>query len=52
MSDYIEHIIKTHNDMYKLDWSPAISVEHDILNFIERLNIFEYIFNQKLIMDI
>lgn len=41
--DYYANIIENHNHHYEYDWSPAISIEKDILYFIQKINHFEYI---------
>ena len=43
LQEYYQYIVNCHNHQYQLSWSPAIWIEHDILNFIERINHFEQI---------
>lgn len=47
VKSYYEYIIKTHNDRYEKDWSPAICMEKDILEFIQKINYFDYLFEYK-----
>jgi hypothetical protein len=42
---YYSDIIKEHNNAFKsYYWIPAMTVESDILNFIQKINHFEYLF--------
>jgi hypothetical protein len=43
LRDYYKYIIDNHNNRYKTDWSPAIGVEKDILEFISKINHFDYL---------
>lgn len=43
LQEYYQYIMNCHNHQYQLSWSPAIWIEHDILNFITRINHFEQI---------
>lgn len=43
LKDYYEYLIKKHNEQYLIDWSPAINFDTDILDFIQKINHFEYI---------
>jgi hypothetical protein len=45
LDEYYQYIIDNHNSQYKRDWSPAITVETDILDFIQKINSFEYLLN-------
>jgi hypothetical protein len=47
IKDYYNYIIKNHNDKYKNDWSPAIDIEKDILEFIQKINHFEMLIEYK-----
>ena len=43
MTEYFQEIINDHNCQYENSWSPAITIENDILIFITRIDnaIFE-----------
>ena len=43
LTNYYTYIVQNHNEQYSYDWSPAISIEKDILNFIQKVMHFEYI---------
>jgi len=43
LKEYYEYLIKKHNEQYLIDWSPAINFNTDILDFIQKINHFEYI---------
>lgn len=43
LTDYYNYIIDNHNNKYKIYWSPAINVEKDILEFISKINHFDYL---------
>jgi len=43
LSEYYSYLIGNHNEQYGIDWSPAINYDIDILNFIQKINHFEYI---------
>jgi hypothetical protein len=45
LNDIYKYIIDCHNSQYNHDWSPATDIEKDILDFIRKINIFEYIFD-------
>ena len=40
-----EYAITCHNNQHTRDWSPATDIEKDILDFIRKINTFEYIFD-------
>ena len=45
LEDYYKYIVDNHNSPYSDDrWSPAIEIEVDILDFICKVNHFEYLF--------
>ena len=48
LNDYYNYIVKNHNDKYNSDWSPAISIEKDILEFIQKINHFDTLLEYKL----
>jgi ubiquitin-protein ligase len=41
---YYKHIVHNHNTEYGRYWYPSMSIEKNILMFIERVNHFEYLF--------
>ena len=41
---YYSYILHRHNKEYKNDWTPAVSLESDILNLLQKINHPEYIF--------
>ena len=43
LEEYYKYIINNHNEQYKKYWSPAISIPVNILDFIQKINHFEYI---------
>lgn len=43
LKEYYEYLVETHNNQYSVDWSPAIHINVDILDFIRRLNNFDYL---------
>jgi hypothetical protein len=47
LNDYYNYIVKNHNDKYKNDWSPAINIEKDILEFIQKINHFDTLIHYK-----
>ena len=40
--DYYTEIVSFHNNINNNDWSPAMDIHHDILNFIQKINHFDY----------
>ena len=45
--EYYNYIVKNHNDRYNMDWSPAICIEKDILEFIQKINHFDALIEYK-----
>jgi len=43
LKNYYEYIVDTHNNRNKHDWSAAIQIDRDILEFFEKINYFDYI---------
>ena len=43
--EYFTYMVDNHNNQYKRDfnWSPIIEVEKDVLEFIQKINHFDYI---------
>jgi len=40
---YYNYIVEIHNNHYQHYWSPAIDIEMDILEFIQKINHFDYL---------
>jgi hypothetical protein len=47
LKEYYEYLIETHNNQYQLDWSPAIHINVDILDFVRKVNHFDYLIECK-----
>lgn len=47
LSDYYQHVVSMHNKLYQnpKNWSPAIDIEKDVLDFIRKINHFPEMFN-------
>lgn len=45
LKQYYSDIINYHNNLNKKDWSPAIDLTQDMLDFIQKINHFEYMLN-------
>jgi hypothetical protein len=43
LKEYYEYLVETHNNKYRVDWSPAIHINIDILDFISKINHFDYL---------
>ena len=43
LKEYYEYLVETHNNKYSVDWSPAIHINIDILDFISKINHFDYL---------
>jgi len=43
LSWYYTNIIDNHNNIYKRDWTPAIDIEKDLLDFLQKISHFNYI---------
>jgi ubiquitin-protein ligase len=43
LKEYYEYLVETHNNKYTIDWSPAIHIDIDILDFISKINHFDYL---------
>lgn len=43
LNDIFSYLINCHNSQHIRDWSPATDIEKDILDFIRKINIFEFI---------
>ena len=41
--EYYQYIVQIHNEMLRKDWSPAISLDKDFIDFLQKINHFEYI---------
>ena len=44
LEEYYKYIVDNHNAQYKHYWSPVIEIQKDILDFIRKINHFEYLF--------
>jgi hypothetical protein len=44
LKEYYNYIINNHNKKNKIYWSPATKIETDIVEFIQKINHFEYLF--------
>jgi hypothetical protein len=44
VKEYYNYIINNHNNNNKIYWSPATKIETDIIEFIQKINHFEYLF--------
>jgi len=44
IKEYYNYIINNHNNNNKIYWSPATKIETDIIEFIRKINHFEYLF--------
>ena len=44
IKEYYSNIISNHNKQNETNWSPATELEKDILEFILKINHFEYLF--------
>jgi hypothetical protein len=44
LENIFSFLINCHNSQHARDWSPATDIEKDILDFIRKINIFEYIY--------
>lgn len=47
LNDYYEYLVDSHNSQYNTDWSPAIHIDKDLLDFIQRVNHFGYLLEHK-----
>jgi len=43
VKEYYKYIVEKHNNQYKHYWSPAMDIEKDILEFIQKINHFDYL---------
>jgi hypothetical protein len=43
LKEYYEYLVETHNNQYRLDWCPSIHIDKDILDFICKVNHFDYL---------
>ena len=44
IKEYYNYIINNHNKNNKIYWSPATRIEADIIEFVQKINHFEYLF--------
>jgi len=43
LEEYYKYIVDNHNYQYSKYWSPAILIDRDILDFVRKVNHFEYL---------
>jgi len=48
LTKYYKYVTRNHNKQYNDYWSPAVDIEKDILDFIRKINHFDYLFEQSL----
>ena len=46
LRSYYKYIVNNHNKQYKKYYSPAISIDIDLLDFIQKINHFEYLIEE------
>lgn len=51
LKEYYNYIVLKHNLQYSTCWSPIIYLEIDILEFIQKINHFEYIFDNVFVAN-
>ena len=51
LKEYYENIVSNHNLQYTVNWTPSIRLEKDVLDFIQKINHFEYIFDTVYMAD-
>lgn len=51
LTEYYNDIIAYHNSLNRIQWSPAIDVDKDMLDFIQKINHFDYMLNNKNFID-
>ena len=48
LKEHYEYLVNNHNDQNNLDWSPAIRIEKDILEFLQTfMKHFHYLYDKK-----
>lgn len=45
--NYYTNIVYFHNSINNKQWSPAIDIHHDILDFIQKINHFDYMLKRE-----
>lgn len=43
IEEYFKYLVNNHNQQYERCWTPAISIEKNILDFIQKTNHFDYL---------
>lgn len=46
LKEYYQYIVDNHNQQYVRYWSPAITIDKDILEFVQKVNHFQYLENE------
>jgi hypothetical protein len=41
--EYYSYLVKNHNLLYKKQWNPCISIDKNLLDFVRKINHFDYI---------
>jgi hypothetical protein len=44
---YYTEIISYHNNLNHKQWSPSINIHHDILDFVQKINHFDYMLDKN-----
>ena len=47
LENYYKEIVQYHNSLNKKNWSPAIDIHIDILDFIQKINHFDYMMDKN-----
>lgn len=47
LNTYYASIVTNHNNAYNREWSPAINIEIDLLEFLQKINHFNYILDYQ-----
>jgi len=43
LEEYYKYVVDNHNAQYRHYWSPAIEIDKDILDFVRKINHFDYL---------
>jgi hypothetical protein len=47
LTEYYKGIVHFHNSLNNIQWSPAIDIDKDILDFIQKINHFDYMLDNN-----
>ena len=47
LEEYYDYMVANHNSAYKKNWSPAIDIDIDILDFIRKILHFDFVLEYK-----